>query len=843
MAALTWSEARRRAESVAVESYTLELDLTARGDFFTSTTVIAFTARAAETFLELAAEDPPEALLDGVPVPASAFADGRLALRGLGGRHELTVRARLRYSRDGEGLHRFVDPADDSVYLCATSSIDNAKRWFACFDQPDLKARIALRVQCPPEWTVVGNGAATREAPGTWRLAQTEPISTYLVTLVAGPWHSVRGEHDGIPLGLHARRSLAAELDRDASGLLRLTADSLDAFHELFEVRYPFGEYNQAFVPEFNWGAMENPGCVTFRDHLVFRSRPSESELLARANTIVHEMAHMWFGDLVTMRWWDDLWLNESFAEYLARRVTPRVTGLPAGPDFAAARKSWGYAADRRATTHPVAGNGATDARAALDDFDGISYAKGASVLRQLAAYLGEEMFLGGLRDHVRSHAYGNATFADLLASWSACAGPGTPTGADLSRWADEWLRRAGVDVIAVETGARAGAAGAVDGPVLRRHPPLFGPAADRPHALSVAVLSGCAGESANRETRTRVVLGGEPVALPAAGPGEILLPNAGDETWATIRLAPDHWERLPAVLAATPDAMARAAAWNALRTGLADGLVAPGLAARAVAAGLPVELDVVTARLLPWITAALPVYLAPGPERAAALAAVADAAWALLTGAAAASSSQLTAARGWVGLTEDRETLRDWRRGAEPVDGLTVDDELSWLVLERRAALGDLTDAAIDAAYAADRTASGLVHATRCRALRPDPEAKAAAWAELVDPASALSHYQLSALADGIWVAGQEELAAPYARRWFDDLPATAAFRGTMSLATLAGLCFPALAVSAETLAWSEAFAARTDVPSGLRRTASDGADDLRRALAVRTAAADSQP
>jgi len=823
MVALTWPEARRRAEAVEVDRYTIELDLTEPGDLFSATTTIAFTALEPETFVELVCEELLEVVLDGVAQPVEVFADGRLPLAGLGGRHELLVRARMRYSHDGEGLHRFVDPADDGVYLCATSSIDNAKRWFACFDQPDLKAAVSLRVRCPLTWTVVGNGAATQTGLGVWELAETRPISTYLVTLVAGPWHSVRGEHDGIPLGLHARRSLASELERDAGELLRLTADSLDAFHELFGVRYPFGEYHQAFVPEFNWGAMENPGCVTFRDQLVFRSRPSESEVLGRANTVVHEMAHMWFGDLVTMRWWDDLWLNESFAEYLARRVTPLVTGLPAGPDFAAFRKSWGYAADRRATTHPVAGNGATDARAALDDFDGISYAKGASVLRQLAAYLGEDMFLAGLRAHIRQHAYGNATFADLLASWSAHAGPGTPSGADLTRWADEWLRRAGVDVIAVESGPT--------GTVLRRLPPQFGPAADRPHAMTVAVLPG-GGEPAD------VVLGGVPVPVPTAGPGEVVLPSAGDETWATIRLAADQWERLPAVLAVTGDSTARVVAWNALRTGLADGLVTPELAVRTVAAGLPNELDVVTARLLPWITAAVPVYLAPGPGRAAASSILADVAHRLLADAKPASSLQLTAARGWVGLTEDLGALRDWRQGSEPFAGLTVDDELSWLVLERRAALGDLTPDQIDEAYAADRTASGLVHATRCRALRPDPAAKAAAWAELVDPAGAMSHYQLSALAGGIWVAGQEDLAAPYARRWFDDLPATAAFRGTMSLSRLAELCFPALAVTQETLAWAEQFAARSDLPSGLRRTASDGADDLRRALAVRTAA-----
>ena len=476
MRALTREEAVQRATAVEVDRYAISVDVREPGELFTSTTTITFIAAEPDTFVELHCETLLAAELDGVDVTA-AFADGRLPVTGLRGQHVLLVRARMRYSHDGEGLHRFIDPADDAVYLCATSSVDNAKRWFACFDQPDLKARFELDVRCPAEWTVIGNGAATRAGPGRWHLATTPRISTYLVTLVAGPWHSVLGAHDGIPLGLHVRRSLAAELDRDAPELLRLTAASLDAFHSLFGVRYPFGEYHQAFVPEFNWGAMENPGCVTFRDQMIFRSKPTAAEVVGRTNTIVHEMAHMWFGDLVTMRWWDDLWLNESFAEYLAHRVTSEITDLPSWEDFAAARKAWGYAADRRATTHPVAGNGAANAQAALNDFDGISYAKGASVLRQLASYLGDEMFLAGLRDHVRSHAYGNATFADLLASWAAHARPGTPTGDDLARWAQQWLRTEGVDILAVDAGT------------LRRQPPLYGPASQRPHAMSVATL------------------------------------------------------------------------------------------------------------------------------------------------------------------------------------------------------------------------------------------------------------------------------------------------------------------------------------------------------------------
>ncbi|WP_375490101.1 aminopeptidase N [uncultured Jatrophihabitans sp.] len=823
MIALTRAEAEQRAAAVDVAGYRIELDLTGDGDQFTSTTTITFTAHEPQTFVEVVCTELIEATLDGQPLAADPYADGRLALTGLGGTHELVVRARMDYSHDGEGLHKFTDPADGNVYLCATSSVDNAKRWFACFDQPDLKARFELRVRCPEEWTVVGNGAATRTGPGVWQLAETAPIATYLVTLVAGRYHSVLGEHDGIPLGLHVRAALADDLDRDAPDLLELTGRSLDAFHDLFEVRYPFGEYHQAFVPEFNWGAMENPGCVTFRDQMIFHSKPTEGELVQRATTVVHEMAHMWFGDLVTMRWWDDLWLNESFAEYLAHRVTTLISDMPAWADFSAARKGWGYAADRRASTHPVAGNGAADARSALEDFDGISYAKGASVLRQLSAYLGDDMFLAGLREHVRTNAYGNATFADLLSAWASQAGAGTPTGDDLERWAHNWLRSAGVDIVSVTASDDA------HGFDLRRAAPLFGPPADRPHALSVRVLP----DGSTRD----VLLETDQLALELADVAahQIVVPNAGDESWATVRLVDAQWALVPDVLAQTRDDTVRVVLWNALRTALADGLVAPDLAVRAVIAGMPYESDVVIGRVLRWVTDALPRFVAPGVKRDELTTSLAAAVRTGLEVAPAASSAQLTAARAWIALTADAEQLRGWTADARPVDGLHVDDELRWLALERRAALGDLSDEQIDAAYDADHSASALVHATRCRALRPDAAAKAQAWDALIDPDTALSQYQLIALADGISVPGQEKLAQPYAQRWFTDMPATARFRSGWALTGIAGPSFPSLAVEQDTLTAAEEFVARSDQPSALRRIASDEADEMRRAIAVR--------
>src|SRR6266540_3929323 len=357
----------------------------------------------------------------------------------------------------------------------SVSFLDVAPHWFACFDQPDLKAPFAMSVDCPADWTVIGNGPALPVGADRWRIETAHPIATYFATLVAGPYHSVIAEHGGIRLGVHARASLAAHLDGQSAELIELTSRCLDEFHRLFGIRYPWGEYHQAFVPDFNAGAMENPGCVTIRDSYVFRSRVTDLERAQLAVLVAHEMAHMWFGDLVTMRWWDDLWLNESFAEYLGYRVGDAVTEQQPWVEFSARRKAWGYAADRRPSTHPVAGNGAADAKTALNDFDGISYAKGAAVLRQLGAHLGDDVLLGGLRDHFHTHAYGNATFAGLIGAWTAAG------ARDMQGWADAWLRTAGLDTLSATV---------EDGVVRVSRSSTVA----RPHAVSVATLDAHAG-------------------------------------------------------------------------------------------------------------------------------------------------------------------------------------------------------------------------------------------------------------------------------------------------------------------------------------------------------------
>ena len=446
---LTRDEAAARAALLDVRSYDVALDLTQGPEHFGSVSVVLFSCRepGATSFVELDGQLL-TAELNGRPV--SPLEGNRLVLPDLQADNLLTVSARCSYSRTGEGLHRFVDPADGEVYLYAQSFLDDAQRIFACFDQPDLKATFALSVDAPAEWSVIANAARRAHVGTRSEFVPTERISTYLFTVAAGPWHTVTGSHDGLDLGLHCRRSLAPHLDADAAELLEVTAQCLDLQQELFGRRYPFGDsYDQLFVPEFNAGAMENPGAVTFSEMFVFRSRTTDDKRRQRAMVVAHEMAHMWFGDLVTMRWWDDLWLNESFAELLGFLTVDRATRFEGTwVDFSATRKAWGYRADQLPSTHPVQGD-VVDNRSALLNFDGISYAKGASVLRQLMATVGEDVFFTGVRAYVERHAFANTTFDDLLRRARARQRPRPARlepglAADLGRQHPAGRRRAG---------------------------------------------------------------------------------------------------------------------------------------------------------------------------------------------------------------------------------------------------------------------------------------------------------------------------------------------------------------------------------------------------------------
>jgi aminopeptidase N len=815
MPSLTVDEARTRADALTVHSYAVDLDLTAGDRTFGSTSRIVFSAAAPETFVEVRPDALDSVTLNGMAVDVAGLSDGRLQLTGLAAENELVVVARMAYSHDGEGLHRSVDVADGRVYLYAMSFLDAAPRIFGCFDQPDLKAPYRLSVTAPVDWVVLGNGAATQVSPGRWELAETLPLSTYFVTLVAGPYHVIRGEHDGITLGLACRQSLAEHLERDTEDLFTISGQAFDEFHRLFGYRYPFGEYHQAFVPEFNAGAMENPGCVTFRDEMVFRSAVTEGERSNRARTVVHEMAHQWFGDTVTMRWWNDLWLNESFAEYMAYRVSTTVTRYTDNwIDFAFVRKWWGMQADQRSSTHPVAGDATKDALSSLEDFDGISYAKGAAVLKQLVAYLGDDVFLDGVRAHIRDNEFGNATLHDLLAKWTEAGAVG------LDAWAESWLRTSGLDTISAERTA--------GGLRLRRTTPA-GSSARRPHQLTVGGY-----DEAGRAVSVPVLLDADEVQVDLDPSTPVVVPDAADDTWAKIRLDAESLRHLVTVLPAITDGVTRAVIWNSIRDATADAELDPRLAFDVLLAALPHEdNDIAIGTLITWArTRLLGRYLPYEPYRGQ----LAKVVTARLGSTPAGSSLQLAVARGVVLTTTDTTLLQDWLRGRNVPDGLAVDADLRWLLTLQLARLGAIGEAGIDAELARDKSSEGRVHATRCRAALPTPEAKERAWT-LISSDAEVANYDLYAACEGFWHPAQLEVTAPYVDRYFAEIGGTEKLRSGWVVARSALLAFPDTVVDEQVVRKAEALAADDSVATGIRRSVGDQADDLRRAVLVRTA------
>ena len=806
------TEAEARAAALAVTGVEVELDITAPdAATFGSRTTLRFTSSAPETFVDFRGEELLEATLNGRPLEADRWQAGRIALASLQPENTLVVAGRMAYSSDGEGLHRHVDPADGATYLYAMSFLDAAPRWFACFDQPDLKAPYRFTVTAPPEWTVLGNGPSVADGPGRWSVVPPQPLSTYFVTLVAGPYASVTAEHDGIRLGFHARASLRDELEAEAADLVEVTGQSFDHYHRLFGVRYPFGEYHQAFVPDFNAGAMENPGCITFRDSYVYRGRATEAERAGRACVIAHEMAHQWFGDLVTMRWWDDLWLNESFAEYMGHRCCHDATRYPVWTEFGIRRKSWGAVADQAPSTHPVAGTGAVDAAAALQDFDGISYAKGAAVLRQLVAYLGDDVFLTGLRAYFARHAFGNAEFAELIACW-------TEAGAvDLDDRAEAWLRTAGMDTLDVAAG-EAPARVVVTAPDGGRSP--------RPHAVTVRGV----GAGGAVSPLADLVLRGDPAPVDVPGGVRLVVPDGTDATWAKVRFGPDGWSDVAAVLPAVEDEAVLVVVHNAVRDAVRDATLDPAVALDLVTGSLAgVQSEVLVTVVLGAAAGALAGSFSPVGQRAARLARVHALATAVVDGSPAGSDRQLAGFRRAVESADDVDRLRAWSEGRDLPPGLALDSELRWVVVERLVERsGDET--ALERTLASDSSSSAAVHAARVRAARPTADAKAEAWRLLVRPSDA-SAYEVYATAEGFFRPGQEELTAPYVERFFTEIGGTAEFRKGWALGRVTGLAFPDLAVDARTVGLAER-ALAGELADPVRRELVDGLDQLRRAV-----------
>ncbi|NUT34571.1 MAG: aminopeptidase N [Hamadaea sp.] len=845
MASLTYAEAQTRAALVRDLSYELDFDLTGAESFRTTTTVrfgVADPATAG-AFLELRPLRVISATLNGVPL--TGFADGRLplpagqaeaepgvvggGLRAAG--NEVVVIAEYAYSHTSEGLHRFVDPADGEVYIYAQPSIAEAPNFMACFDQPDLKAPLVVKATADPSWLVRSNGVGTEVAPGRWEFTETKPLATYILTIVAGPYAHVHDEHDGIPLGLYARASFAEDLAENAPELFELTKACLDRYHELFGIRYPFGKYDQAFVPEFTWGAMEFPGLVVYRDEFIYRDTVTDTQRSRRAAIIAHEMAHMWFGDLVTMRWWDDLWLNESFATYMGYRVISDVTRFTgAWSDFASERKIWGYAADQRPSTHPIAPEFVADTESAFANFDGISYAKGCAALRQLVAWLGDDAFFTGLRAHFEKHAWGNATLADLLESLSAAS------GRDLTGWADAWLRAPQVNTL--RPVIVADAEGRVERFTIAQTAPSAYPTL-RPHRIGVSWA--VPGEPGRR--RVELDIEGESTDVPQAigQPVQDVLLNDGDLTFAKVRFAPGT--DLARLLASLDSPLNRAVVWAAAWDAVRDGELPAADFVDLVRGSLPAETEIaLIEHFLGYARGhAVNRYL-PLQARTQAHAAVDEACRAILAGAEPGSGRQLAGARMLISGMQDPAQARAWLAGQGVPEGLVLDADLRWHLLLRVAIAGALTDAELDAELERDPSARGAIEAARCRAARPDAASKAAAFEKIVRDRE-LSNRILEATGHGFWRPEHEEITDAYVGPYFAELPRSQEWRSGYLLATLADAAYPIAAAAPSTVVAADRALAEPGINTQFARALADSTDDLRRAIRQRELWAATQP
>lgn len=852
---LTRDQAIERAALVTVDSYQITLDLTdgngGPGErTFRSTTTVVFDALAgADTVIDLSAETVRSATLNGREVDISGYDESTgILLRGLADRNVVVVDADCRYSNTGEGLHRFVDPVDNEIYLYSQFETADAKRMFACFDQPDLKATFEVRVTAPAHWKVISNGAASSvEESGVNRVhlfAVTPRMSTYLVALIAGPYaewqDSYRDEHGDIPLGIYCRTSLAEHMDPER--LFTETKQGFAFYHNNFGVPYAFGKYDQLFVPEFNAGAMENAGAVTFLEDYVFRSKVTRASYERRAETVLHEMAHMWFGDLVTMTWWDDLWLNESFATFASVLCQAEATEYTsAWTTFATVEKSWAYRQDQLPSTHPIAAD-IPDLHAVEVNFDGITYAKGASVLKQLVAYVGLEHFLAGLRDYFRAHAFGNATFSDLLTALERAS------GRDLSNWGQQWLKTTGLNTLRPEFEVDA------DGTFTRFTVTQSGAAPGagetRVHRLAVGIYDDDAGKLVRVHREELDVEGAhtEVPALVGVSSGKLILVNDDDLTYCSLRLDPQSLRTALERIADIADSLPRSLVWSAAWEMTREAELRARDFVALVSKGVPAETEVgVAQRLLLQAQTALGSYAEPGWARDHGWPRFADRVLELAREAPPGSDHQLAFVNtlcSSVLSTRHIATLADLldRDPAESgLAGLEIDTDLRWRIVTALAAAGDvdadgLETRFIDAEVQRDPTATGKRHGAQAAAARPQLEVKEQAFTTVVED-DTLANATTRAIVAGFGAPGQSELLKPFTARYFQAIPGVWARRSSEVAQTVVIGLYPSWDISEDAIAAADEFLAapESEVPPALRRLVLEGQAGVKRALRAR--------
>jgi aminopeptidase N len=778
----------------------------------------------AGTFIEFIGPAVSRAELNGAALPAGAFDGGRLRLPNLAADNTLTVSGTASYMDDGTGLHRFQDPVDDRVYLHSQFASYDAHRAFACFDQPDLKATYALHVKAPPDWVVVSNTPGKRDG-AAWTFPTTKVMSTYLAAIVAGNYHSVHQDHRGIELGIYCRQSLMKYLDPDE--IFEITQQGLDYFEERFGYPYVFGKYDQLFVPEFSAGAMENAGCVTFTEAYVFRSRVTEGIRMRRCETILHEMAHMWFGDLVTMRWWDGLWLNETFATYMGNLGNVEATRFKSTWNwFAMSDKADAKAQDQLPTTHPIVAD-IPDIESVLLNFDAITYEKGGAVLKQLVAWVGEDAFFRGVEAYFKRHEYGNAELADFLAPLEESS------GRDLRAWSRVWLEEAGVNTISAKlqtNGARIKTAKLVQ-TAPKQHPTL------RPHRLRIGLFD-VEGKSLVRRSSVELDVQGKSTTVPElAGQQrpDLLLVNDGDLTYTKIALDELSLATAKTHLAGLDEPEARAILWEALWDMVRDAELRAAEYVEISLANMDVETDAaIVGSLIGRMNSAIERYGDPR-KRAPLREAVAQRAKQRLSRLAPASDLQLLWTTAFIGAArqpDDVAWVQGLLDGSTKVDGLKVDFAVRWSAVNALATIGAAGEDVIASELQRDPTDLGRRAAASARAARPVAEAKAEAWAAVTG--DELSLAMKRAVASGFHRIDQEELLGTYVQPYFDSVLPIWESKVIEEALQFVKSMYPARVVTEEVVAVTDKWLAQ-GLPGPVKRSLLESQDNLKRALRAR--------
>jgi aminopeptidase N len=838
---LTREEARARAALVQVEHYDVDLDLTTGPQTFRSTTTVRFSATAgASTFIDLISAGVHEVVLNGTALdPAVVADDARITLDGLATDNELLVVADCRYMNTGEGLHRFVDPVDDEVYLYSQFEVADSRRVYAVFEQPDLKAEFTFTVTAPAHWRIVSNSPVAVTHPvdaGTrWTFAKTPRLSSYVTAIIAGPYEGsedslVSSDGRTIPLGVYCRKSLVQHLD--AHNVVAATKAGFEFFEREFDRAYPFAKYDQVFVPEFNAGAMENAGAVTFVESYVFRSKVPQATVERRVVTVLHELAHMWFGDLVTMRWWNDLWLNESFAEFASTLCAAEATEWKGSwTTFNSLEKSWAYRQDQLPTTHPIVAE-INDLEDVEVNFDGITYAKGASVLKQLVAYVGREEFMAGVRAYFARHAFGNTELVDLLRELE------TTSGRDLGAWSREWLETAGVATLRPVLSTDDD--GTITAAALQQEAP-----AAHPHLRAHRIAVGCydlVDGTFERTDRIELDAAGASTDLPqlvGRRRPDLLLVNDDDLAYAKIRLdeasLTTALQHLDAFRDSLPRSLVSAALWDMTRDGESPArdyvdllltTLLPGDAARAD--------STVAMVLLRQLTTTVELYTAPA-HREEVRARTASTLLELLRAAPAGSDTQLQFVRAFASFARSAEhlaTIAALYDGSEVIDGLEVDADMRWALLTALVAGGALGPEAIEAELARDATATGQRSAAAARAAVPTLEAKQQAWADVVEKGDLPNAVQASVIG-GFGRAHDDDLLRPFVEPYFAALRDVWVNRtNEMAQQIVTGLYPLELADNALVDRTDRWLADEPDAPPALRRLVLENRDGVARAL-----------